>query len=781
MSALFDAQGRTGTWSAALHDVLAADVRDPRHHDARSASSCPGRAARVPGALHDGKVTVDGILLGPRDETAMLVVAVGSARGEGLVVAVEPEDLQIERRQGLDPGLGAYAVSGTTGRMTVLAEGERAEGWWEAAQARGRLALCRQIVAALSVMIEQARSHVSERVQFGRLVGTFQAVRHKLVEAHVATTAADCATTTAWESDDLPLAAATAKVVTGKAVGVTAANTQQLLAGVGFTAEHPFHRFMKRAVVLERMLGSGAELALRGGPATGRTGRGAPTGAAVNEPGTDDAILRSEGSRVRVLTLNRPASRNALDGPLHAAMLSAVRTVADEPEVRAVVLTGAGDAFSAGGDFGLIEQMQEDADLRRATLNRGRTLFWSLVALEIPVIAAVNGPAVGAGATLALLCDIVLMAEQAYLAEPRVSIGLVPGDGGAILWPLLAGVPAARAYLLTGDRMPAAEAHRLGLVHRVVERDALLDGGHGAGRSPGRALPPCCPCHETRPQPPSGVGRPGRLRVRARRGVAELRHPGAASNGPAALRTRRGRTGWLSASARVAVVTGGTRGLGAAIATRLAAEGTIVAAAYHEDDAAAERFVAQHRSAGVVTTHRVDVGDPDSCRALIADVVAKTWARRLPRQQRRVAARAQVGRSQRQGLGRHAARQSLGGVPLVAGRHRPHAAGTLRQDRQYRIRDGRHGKPVPDRLRRRQGGPRRPDPLARPLGGPRRHHRQLRHPRRLLDRPPEQADLDRCGGRRAQRAGRAIRPARGVGACRRLPRARRRRPTSPVR
>jgi NAD(P)-dependent dehydrogenase (short-subunit alcohol dehydrogenase family) len=77
------------------------------------------------------------------------------------------------------------------------------------------------------------------------------------------------------------------------------------------------------------------------------------------------------------------------------------------------------------------------------------------------------------------------------------------------------------------------------------------------------------------------------------------------------------------ASTRVAVVTGGTRGLGAAIATRLAAEGTIVAAAYHEDDGAAERFVAQHRSAGLVTTHRLDVGDPDSCRELIADVVAE--------------------------------------------------------------------------------------------------------------------------------------------------------------
>jgi enoyl-CoA hydratase len=194
----------------------------------------------------------------------------------------------------------------------------------------------------------------------------------------------------------------------------------------------------------------------------------------VNETDTGDVILRSEGSRVRVLTLNRPANRNALDGSLHAAMLSAVRLVAAEPKVRVVVITGAGDAFSAGGDFGLIEQMQEDPDLRKAVLDRSRSLFWSMVALEVPVIAAVNGPAVGAGATLALLCDIVLMADGAYLAEPRVSIGLVPGDGSAIVWPLLAGVPAARAYLLTGDRMPAVEAYRLGLIHQVVKPDTLL-------------------------------------------------------------------------------------------------------------------------------------------------------------------------------------------------------------------------------------------------------------------------------------------------------------------
>jgi enoyl-CoA hydratase len=175
-----------------------------------------------------------------------------------------------------------------------------------------------------------------------------------------------------------------------------------------------------------------------------------------------------------VLTLNRPQNRNALDGDLHEALLSEVRSIASDSEVRAVVITGAGDAFSAGGDFALIRRMQEDADLRRATLDTGRSLFWGLVELDIPVIAALNGPAVGAGATLALLCDVVLMAEHAYLAEPRVGIGLVPGDGGAILWPVLAGVPAARAYLLTGDRMPAPEAYRLGLIHRVVPGNSVV-------------------------------------------------------------------------------------------------------------------------------------------------------------------------------------------------------------------------------------------------------------------------------------------------------------------
>jgi len=265
IAALFGAQGRTGKWSAALHDVVAADVENLGLEGPANVV-LPRPNSAMPCTMQEDRATIDGVLLGPRDETSMLVVAVGSTRGDRLVVAIEPTDLRVERRLGLDPGLGTYAVFGTTEKMTVLTEADEADGWWESAQARGRLALCHQMVAALFVMIEQARSHVSERAQFGRLVGTFQAVRHKLAEAHVATTAADCSTATAWESGDLPLAAATAKVVTGKAVAMTAAHTQQLLAGIGFTTDHPYHRFMKRAVVLERMLGSAMELA----PAVGQ-------------------------------------------------------------------------------------------------------------------------------------------------------------------------------------------------------------------------------------------------------------------------------------------------------------------------------------------------------------------------------------------------------------------------------------------------------------------------------------------------------------------------------
>jgi alkylation response protein AidB-like acyl-CoA dehydrogenase len=115
-------------------------------------------------------------------------------------------------------------------------------------------------------MLDLALAHARERSQFGQLIGTFQAVRHKLAEAHVAVAAAEAAALAAWESDDAWLAATVAKLVTSRSCATTVAHTQQVLAGIGFTAEHPFPRLMKRALVLDRILGTAVDLA----PVVGR-------------------------------------------------------------------------------------------------------------------------------------------------------------------------------------------------------------------------------------------------------------------------------------------------------------------------------------------------------------------------------------------------------------------------------------------------------------------------------------------------------------------------------
>jgi len=258
--AVFSAQGRTGKWSAALQDVLAVDLVNVGI-DREANVVLPRPNHLVVGRSCGKAIEVNGLLIGPRTETATLVVGVGEQYAITSVVTVPPEAVNFELRQGLDPALGVRAVTGTIEGAVEVAGGSVAAAWWETTQARGRVALCHQLVAALFEMIDLAQSHVSERAQFGRFVGTFQAVRHKLVEAFVASTAGGCSAHAAWDADDFALAAATAKVVTGKAVTVTAAHTQQLLAGVGFTAEHPYHHFLKRSIVLERLLGSGTELA----------------------------------------------------------------------------------------------------------------------------------------------------------------------------------------------------------------------------------------------------------------------------------------------------------------------------------------------------------------------------------------------------------------------------------------------------------------------------------------------------------------------------------------
>ena len=132
------------------------------------------------------------------------------------------------------------------------------------------------------------------------------------------------------------------------------------------------------------------------------------------------------------------------------------------------MITGSGRAFSAGGDFGYLKEITNDPDLRRKTILHGREIVLGMVRCRIPVIAAVNGPAVGLGCSLVALSDIVYMAETAYLADPHVQVGLVAADGGPLTWTLQMSVLQAKEYALTGARIPAAKAVELGLANHVV-------------------------------------------------------------------------------------------------------------------------------------------------------------------------------------------------------------------------------------------------------------------------------------------------------------------------
>lgn len=180
------------------------------------------------------------------------------------------------------------------------------------------------------------------------------------------------------------------------------------------------------------------------------------------------AVAVRRDGKVAVLTLARPAMANAMDGEITDALLKAVRSLSDDGDARAMVLTGEGTAFSAGGDIETIREMREDRAVRDAILEAHQELFWAMTRLPFPSVAAVNGAAVGAGATVALLCDLIVMADSAFLSDPRVALGLLDGAGGILLWPLLTSLSAAKEHLLLGDRVASAEAHRLGLVNRVV-------------------------------------------------------------------------------------------------------------------------------------------------------------------------------------------------------------------------------------------------------------------------------------------------------------------------
>ncbi len=186
-----------------------------------------------------------------------------------------------------------------------------------------------------------------------------------------------------------------------------------------------------------------------------------------------ERIKVSRDGRVVMLTLSNPSKLNAVDARMHRELAQIFYDVQEDAESDVVVLTGEGNAFSAGGDIEWMRRSAESGETGPSPVE-GKKIVFGLLDLEKPIIAKVRGPAIGLGCTMALFCDVIFANDTARFADPHVRVGVVAGDGGAVIWPQLVGYARAKEYLMTGDALIAAEAERIGLINRVVP-DAELD------------------------------------------------------------------------------------------------------------------------------------------------------------------------------------------------------------------------------------------------------------------------------------------------------------------
>ena len=177
---------------------------------------------------------------------------------------------------------------------------------------------------------------------------------------------------------------------------------------------------------------------------------------------------------VLLITMDRPDKYNAADEQMHGELARVWAEVSADPQTRVAVITGAGKAFSAGGDLDMVRRMAGDHDRVAHMLREMSDLVYNIINCEKPVVSAINGVAVGAGTVVALLADISICALDARLGDGHVRLGVAAGDHAAILWPLLCGMAKARYYLLTGEMITGEEAERLGMVSKAVPRDQVL-------------------------------------------------------------------------------------------------------------------------------------------------------------------------------------------------------------------------------------------------------------------------------------------------------------------
>ncbi|HJL61009.1 MAG TPA: enoyl-CoA hydratase-related protein [Pseudomonadales bacterium] len=177
--------------------------------------------------------------------------------------------------------------------------------------------------------------------------------------------------------------------------------------------------------------------------------------------------------RVLTVTIDAPGPVNAVNDPLHSELARVFSDIQSDPDSDIIVLTGSGGTFCAGGDMDWFQDMIDDPTKFRAIGPDAKRIVFSLLDLEKPIICRLNGAAVGLGASVALLCDIIVAVEDAVIGDPHVKVGLVAGDGGAVIWPQLIGYARAKEYLLTGELLTASRAVEIGLVNYAVSSDEL--------------------------------------------------------------------------------------------------------------------------------------------------------------------------------------------------------------------------------------------------------------------------------------------------------------------
>jgi enoyl-CoA hydratase len=191
-------------------------------------------------------------------------------------------------------------------------------------------------------------------------------------------------------------------------------------------------------------------------------------------PSSYQSIRFLRAGRVLTICLNRPEHLNAVDETLHAELARVFIEAEDDPDSDVLVLTGAGKAFCAGGDVGWMQKTIDDPESFSNRVRReGKRIIYSMLEVEKPLIAKVNGAAVGLGATLALFCDVIFASDKARIGDPHVCVGYSAGDGSAVIWPQLIGHARAKEYLMTGDLIPAPRAAEMGLINHAVPPEQL--------------------------------------------------------------------------------------------------------------------------------------------------------------------------------------------------------------------------------------------------------------------------------------------------------------------